>query len=218
VTPVLFGVTEFTIWLYVIRIFLANAEELGENQRSPAGAHQRLLRHSGPVVEYRLAPEHKFPAGLMDALGAYRWLLDNGYKAESIGILGDSAGGWLALALALSAREDGLPLPGAIAVLSPSTDMRRTGDTQTTLAEFDPILGSGAGTPAHVYAGDVSPTNPLVSPVYGDFRGFGPLLIIASGNRLGRCHARQLPMIPAPHRLDLLPDPTTRITMPEKYA
>lgn len=128
-------------------------------------------------VEYRLAPEHKFPAGLMDALGTYRWLLENGFEAESIGVFGDSAGGGLALALALGARDEGLPQPGALAVLSPSTDQARRGDTQVTLAAFDPILGSGAATPGHVYAGDTPLTNPLISPVYADLTGMGPLLI-----------------------------------------
>ena len=128
-------------------------------------------------VEYRLAPEHKFPAGLMDALGTYRWLLENGFAAESIGVFGDSAGGGLALALALGARDEGLPQPGALAVLSPSTDQARRGDTQVTLAAFDPILGSGAATPGHVYAGDTPLTNPLISPVYADLTGMGPLLI-----------------------------------------
>ena len=140
----------------------------------------RINAYSGiPVlsVEYRLAPEHKFPAGLMDALGAYRWLLDNNFDAGSIGVFGDSAGGGLVLALALATDDENLPGPGALAVLSPSTDLTRSGDTQTTLATFDPILGSGIGTPPHVYAGDVDLRHPLISPVYGDFRGLGPLLI-----------------------------------------
>jgi len=128
-------------------------------------------------IEYRLAPEHQFPAGLMDALGAYRWLLVNGHDAASIGVFGDSAGGGLALALALIARDEGLPQPGALAVLSPSTDQTRSGDTQTTLETFDPILGSGTSTPGHVYAGDTPLTNPLISPVYADLTGLGPLLI-----------------------------------------
>ena len=140
----------------------------------------RINKFSGiPVlsIEYRLAPEHPFPAGLMDALGAYRWLLTHGYDAESIGVFGDSAGGGLALALALIARDEGLPQPGALAVLSPSTDQTRSGDTQTTLGDFDPILGSGPGSPGHVYAGDTPLTNPLVSPIYADLAGMGPLLI-----------------------------------------
>jgi monoterpene epsilon-lactone hydrolase len=140
----------------------------------------RINQSSGiPVlsVEYRLAPEHPFPAGLMDALGAYRWLLAHGHDASSIGVFGDSAGGGLALALALIARDEGLPQPGALAVLSPSTDQTRSGDTQTTLGAFDPILGEGIGSPGHVYAGDTPLMNPLISPVYADLTGIGPLLI-----------------------------------------
>jgi monoterpene epsilon-lactone hydrolase len=140
----------------------------------------RINQSSGiPVlsVEYRLAPENPFPAGLMDALGAYRWLLAHGHDASSIGVFGDSAGGGLALALALIARDEGLPQPGALAVLSPSTDQTRSGDTQTTLGAFDPILGEGIGSPGHVYAGDTPLTNPLISPVYADLTGIGPLLI-----------------------------------------
>ena len=140
----------------------------------------RINQSSGiPVltIEYRLAPEHPFPAGLTDALGAYRWLLAHGHGAESIGVFGDSAGGGLALALALIARDEDLPQPGALAVLSPSTDQTRSGDTQTTLGAFDPILGSGPGSPGRVYAGNTPLTHPLISPIYADLTGVGPLLI-----------------------------------------
>ena len=140
----------------------------------------RISQSTGiPVlsVEYRLAPEHPFPAALNDAVGAYRWLLLNGYEAADIGVFGDSAGGGLALALALQARIDGLPQPAAIAVLSPATDRTGRGDTQATLGEFDIILGRRTSPTVDVYAGDFPLTDPRLSPVYGDLSDFPPLLV-----------------------------------------
>jgi monoterpene epsilon-lactone hydrolase len=127
-------------------------------------------------LEYRLAPEHPFPAALEDALDAYRGLLDRGYTAEQIGVFGDSAGGNLTIALALKAREEGLPLPAALVVLSPSTDRTWDGDTHTTLGQFDPILGPRVDQPDD-YSINVGPTHPLVSPVFADLHGLPPLLI-----------------------------------------
>jgi monoterpene epsilon-lactone hydrolase len=128
-------------------------------------------------VEYRLAPEHPFPADLLDSLATYRWLLDNGYAAENIGIFGDSSGGGLAVGLPLLARDEGLDLPAAIAALSPSVDHVRRGDTHVTLSDFDPILGPLVTDVEDVYAGTTPLTNPLLSPIYADFQGLPPLLI-----------------------------------------
>lgn len=140
----------------------------------------RVGRAAGmPVlsVEYRLAPEHPFPAGMEDALAAYSWLLDNGSDPRSIGVFGDSAGGGLTLALALKIREAGLPQPGALAVLSPSVDAKALGDTQATLQDFDIVLGPHDPDQSLMYAGATPLTHPMVSPVYADLTGLPPLLI-----------------------------------------
>ncbi len=128
-------------------------------------------------VEYRLAPEYPFPAGLDDAVSAYQALLKAGYDPKGIGVFGDSAGGGLTLALALRLRELELPQPGALVAISPSTDRTRAGDTQATLSDFDVVLGPLRPGEADLYAGDAQLDHPLVSPVYADLRGIAPLLI-----------------------------------------
>jgi acetyl esterase/lipase len=140
----------------------------------------RVSRAAGmPVlsVEYRLAPEHPFPAGVEDALAAYTWLLDKGNEPQSIGVFGDSAGGGLTIALALKIREAGLPQPGALVVLSPSVDATASGDTQATLQEFDIVLGPPDPDRSLMYAGTTPLTHPMISPVYADLTGLPPLLI-----------------------------------------
>jgi acetyl esterase/lipase len=128
-------------------------------------------------VEYRLAPEQPFPAALDDSLAVYRWLLAHGYEGRDIALMGDSAGGGLALALALAVKNAKLPLPAAIAVLSPLTDLSPASDTRETLAEYDPIVVGDPTRRFATYAGKHDVHDPLVSPVYGDFRGISPLLI-----------------------------------------
>jgi acetyl esterase/lipase len=130
-------------------------------------------------VEYRLAPENPFPAALDDTLAVYRWLLGKGYRGADVAVMGDSAGGGLALAFALSARDKKLPAPAAIAVLSPATDLSQASDTRQTLAAVDPILSGDATARLAIYAGDHDLRHPLISPVYADLRGLPPLLIQA---------------------------------------
>ncbi len=128
-------------------------------------------------VEYRLAPEQPFPAALDDCLAAYRWLLKRGLKGRDIALMGDSAGGGLAVACALGARREGLPMPAAVAALSPLTDLSPTSDTRLTLAPYDPLVVGDPTERFAVYAGEHDVRDPLISPVYGDFSGFPPLLI-----------------------------------------
>jgi acetyl esterase/lipase len=136
------------------------------------------------AVDYRLAPEHPFPAGLDDCLASYGWLRENGPNraapARSLCVAGDSAGGNLTLALLLALRERALPLPNAAIPISPATDFLATGDSWRTRAERDPILNmgpEGIRLLAQVYLqGRAEPGDPLASPLYGDYRGLPPLL------------------------------------------
>ncbi len=130
------------------------------------------------LIEYRLAPEHVFPAGLDDALSAYHWLLANGVKPEHIIIGGDSAGGGLALALLLTLKKNDEPLPAGAALLSPWTDLVGTGESRTTRAEADPWISAPAiQFVVGLYTGEEDAHNPLISPVYADLSGLPPLCI-----------------------------------------
>ncbi|MCE7901891.1 MAG: alpha/beta hydrolase [Gammaproteobacteria bacterium PRO9] len=127
-------------------------------------------------VDYRLAPEHPYPAALDDSVAAYRWLLKQGFKPGNIGVVGDSAGGQLAVALVLAAHKAGLPRPGAVVAMSPVTDMTDTGDSYVTMANFDPIQSTDRSNRVDYMAGH-DPKDPLLSPIFADLRGFPPLLI-----------------------------------------
>jgi acetyl esterase/lipase len=130
-------------------------------------------------VEYRLAPEHRYPAGLDDCITAYKWLIeDQGVEPARLALMGDSAGGNLTLALLLRLRDQGLPLPAAAVCLSPATDLLATGESYRTRAEADPMLvASGVDIVRQAYCPDTDPKTPYVSPLYGDLAGLPPLLI-----------------------------------------
>lgn len=135
----------------------------------------------GMLVSYRLLPDHPFPAGLEDALAAYRFLLNDGVRPEEIVISGDSAGGNLAMALLLAARDEGLPLPAACTLISPCTDMTFSIASRDTNRWKDPLLPSRNKTGTHDrYAGDFPLDHPLVSPVFGSFVGFPPMFAFVS--------------------------------------
>ncbi|MGB7538860.1 MAG: alpha/beta hydrolase [Anaerolineales bacterium] len=133
-------------------------------------------------VEYRLAPEHPFPAALDDSLEAYRGLVQDGITPDKIIVAGDSAGGNLALALILSLKKAGDALPAAAVCISPVTDMLWTGSSMRTKAGVDPIFPEGGsspmGTSIHAdYIRSADPRDPLISPLYGDMRGMPPVLL-----------------------------------------
>ena len=134
------------------------------------------------VIDYRLAPEHPFPAAVEDAVAAYRWLLETGVSPSSIVIAGDSAGGGLTLAALADLRDKGEPLPAAAVCLSPWTDMEALGESTQTNAASDPIIKRNELLQlAVLYLSGADPRTPLAAPLYADPRGFPPLLIQVGG-------------------------------------
>ena len=150
--------------------------------RSHRDLMNRLSRAAGAVVlgiDYRLAPENRFPAAVDDGLAAYRWLLDEGFAPGSIAFAGDSAGGGLAVAVLLKARAEGLALPAAAALFSPWTDMEASGATYETRAAVDPLTQRDKILlMARAYLGrGGDPRDPLASPIHADLAGLPPMLI-----------------------------------------
>jgi len=137
-------------------------------------------------VDYRLAPEHPYPAALDDCLAAYRWLLEQGFDASRIVVAGDSAGGNLTLALLLRARDEGLPLPAGAVALSPVADLTFSGDSVRRNDGVDDMFSADlmdALVPMYLPQRDLC-THPHVSPVFGDFTGMPPLLLIVGSTEL----------------------------------
>lgn len=150
---------------------------------SPA-SHRALTSHLAVfadatvlVPEYRLAPEHPYPAALDDALAAYLRLLEQ-FAPEHIAISGDSAGGGLALALAIALRDRGHPLPAALVLIAPWVDLSASGESMRTRAARDVMLrGAWSVTSAAMYRGTFAADDPLLSPLFADLRGLPPTLI-----------------------------------------
>lgn len=140
-----------------------------------------LAEHTGVRIltpEYRLAPEHPFPAALEDVLSVYLWLLEQGYESKNIFLAGDSAGGGLSLAAVLSLREKGKKLPAGLICISPWADMSLSGDTYRTNEKSEPVLNiESLSEWAAAYADRSKHRDLLVSPVYADYQDFPPLLI-----------------------------------------
>jgi monoterpene epsilon-lactone hydrolase len=144
------------------------------------------------VVDYRRAPENPFPAARDDALAAYRWVLSQGVDPASVAVCGDSAGGGLALALLQALRDAGEPLPAAGVAISPWADFALTGGSVQSNDAKDPLVkGDLLRTLAPMYAGETDVRHPGISPLYGDFSGLPPLLLLAGSIETLRDDARR---------------------------
>lgn len=131
------------------------------------------------TIDYRVAPENPYPAALEDAISGYKWLLNLGFKNDQIIISGDSAGGGLGLALCMYLRDRNEALPLGIITMSAWTDLTASGKSYETKFEKDPVFGNTKDSLVYnnPYIGDNDPKIPYISPVFGDFTGFPPMLM-----------------------------------------
>ncbi len=137
------------------------------------------------ALDYRLAPEYPFPAALEDCLFVYRWLLARGHDPARMAVMGDSAGGNLALAAMLAARDEGLPLPAAGVCLSPATDLASRGESYRANRRREALLPDHfVDFARQAYLDGKDARNPLISPLYADLRGLPPLLIQVGGDEI----------------------------------
>lgn len=143
-------------------------------------AYARVL-----TPEYRLAPEHVFPAAVADALRTYRWLVDQGVAAENIVVGGDSAGGGLTLSMLLALRDAGAQLPRAAVLMSPWTDLTASSPSYERLKKLDPsITRKGLRAAGLMYIGERDPADPMASPLFADSTGLPPMLVHAGGDEV----------------------------------
>ena len=167
---------------HVVLYFHGGVYVLGEAAQAAGLAAQIARRTSATVISvgYRLAPENPYPAAVDDALAAYQALLDNGTDPADIAFAGESAGGGLAIATLVNARDHGLPLPAAAYVMSPYADLTLAGATMDTKRDLDPLLSPEA-LRARVpdYTAGHDPALALISPVFADLTGLPPLIIQA---------------------------------------
>jgi len=148
-------------------------------------SHRHMVARAGRearartiALGYRLAPEHPFPSAVEDAVAGYRFLLSRGFSADHIAVAGDSAGGGLTVALLVSLRASGLPLPACAWCSSPWVDLEGTGGSMTAKAAVDPMVQQSYLIElAAAYLGGADPRSPLAAPLYADLKGLPPMLI-----------------------------------------
>ena len=170
-------------------LFLHGGGYVVGSPRTHAALAAALARRAGVRAvspDYRLAPENPFPAAVDDALAAYRELLAEVGSADRIVLAGDSAGGGLALATVLAARDAELPLPAAVVLFSPWVDLTVTGATMASREELDPIFVKAdiEGYVTQYLGAGGDPRAALASPLFADLRGLPPLLIHVGGNEV----------------------------------
>ena len=159
-------------------LYLHGGSYVVGSARTGANLAAPLSRRSGvPAIslDYRLAPEHRFPAGVHDALAAYRELVESG---QNVVLVGDSAGGGLGLATMVAARAEGLPQPAGAVLLSPWTDVSLKSPSMDSRGDDDPLFSrANMAESAEFYLGGTDPKNELASPVFADLKGLPPLLV-----------------------------------------
>ena len=139
------------------------------------------------LVDYRLAPENPYPAGVDDGIAVFQWLLGQGYDASRIALCGDSGGGGLVLSALQTMRDRGLTLPSCAIAISPVTDFAMTGASYKENAGIDPLVTEDfLAALGQVYCGDKDPKLPGLSPLYGDWSGLPPLLVLAGSIEMMR--------------------------------
>ena len=153
------------------------------SRRKTAGHLANAARTRVLVPDYRLAPEHPFPAAVDDALAAYRFVIGGDVAPERVVLAGDSAGGGLAFALLLAVREAGDPLPGGVVAMSPWVDLTCTGTSMTTATGVDiMVTRDGLLDMASQYLAGHDATDPLASPLFGELGGLPPVLVLVGGD------------------------------------
>lgn len=197
-------------------LYLHGGSHVVGSPRTAVGLTGGLVVRTGiPAIslDYRLAPEHPFPADVEDVVAAYRELLDQGHAPESIAFAGDSAGGGLTITGALAAREAGLPMPAAIVAFSPGVDATRTGESMVTKAHADPLLDRAAiDRMSSLYVVDQDRGDPLLSPaVTADLTGLPPMLVQVGTNEMLLDDARRLALRASDAEVDVVLDITAKV-------
>lgn len=150
-----------------------------DSHRDPIGRLCMAAKVRGFVPDYRLAPEHPFPAQLDDATASYRWLLDRGVQPSRIVLAGESAGAGLLLSLLVALRDAGSPLPVAAVCVSPWVDLDVTGQSMNENARFDYVSRAVLRRYARYFVPTGDTLNPLAAAIHADLRGLPPLLVMA---------------------------------------